>query len=77
VGQHPELAREFQSKTPKGAVLPEHVGHNGKRKKQDKTASSLVSNVQYVTVQQLLDATCRRMPRAPLIASSTYLKLLS
>jgi hypothetical protein len=53
--ERPDLAREFQAATPKGAKLPEHVGHTGKRKKQDKTASSLAIDVQYVTVQQLLD----------------------
>jgi hypothetical protein len=45
-----ELAREFQSKTPKGAKLPEHVGHTGKRKKQDKTASSLVNFEQLLNI---------------------------
>lgn len=30
--KHPEIAKEFASKTPKGANLPEHVANAAKRK---------------------------------------------
>ena len=28
--KHPEIAKEFESKTPKGSKLPEHVGDKKK-----------------------------------------------
>jgi hypothetical protein len=34
--QHPELAKEFEAATPKGAKLPEHVGKKKGKKKSRK-----------------------------------------
>lgn len=39
--QHPEIAKEFEEKTPEGANLPEHVKHDAKRRALKRAAKHL------------------------------------